>query len=143
MKGDLLLQADDTNSEVIEQADRDLASTDDAARWQGAIALGEFSESDPEAIWPLVEKWGSSADEDTRTAIATCVLEHVLEHSFDAFFARCAKLVRSGNIEFADTFWRCWKMGQATEPVNAAKFDRLEKAARRLVRKTWPQSEEG
>jgi len=137
------LQPDETISAIIDGADKDLASPDGSTRWQGAIALGEFCESDPEAIWPMVEKWGSSAKEDIRTAIATCVLEHILEHHFEPFFDRCAKLVQGGNVEFADTFWRCWRTGKANEPANAARFDLLEKEARRLVHKTSPNPVEG
>jgi hypothetical protein len=132
------LQTNETIPSDLEAADKDLASPNETTRWQAAVALGEFCVSDPEAGWPLVEKWGSSPNEETRTAIATCVLEHMLEHHFDPYISRCAKLVRAGNVEFADTFWRCWKIGQACEPANAIKFDRLERQARRLVRKAGP-----
>ncbi len=128
---------------MLEGADKDLASPEGATRWQGAIALGEFAESDPEAIWPLVEKWGSSADEDIRTAIATCVLEHILEHHFEPFFTRAARLIRGGSAEFADTFWRCWRSGKANEPANASRFDLLENEARELVRKSGLESTAG
>ena len=132
------LPNDRTPAEVaaaLERADAALASPDEDTRWQAAIALGQFCETHPTAIWPLVEKWGSSDDEDTRTAIATCVLEHVLECHFEPFFARTAKLIRQGNVLFADTFCGCWRLGQANESANAAKFDRLETEARRLLRK--------
>ena len=121
---------------VLERADTDLASPDEDTRWQAAIALGQFCETHPTAIWPLVEKWGSSEDEDTRTAIATCVLEHVLECHFEPFFAKTAKLIRQGNAPFADTFCGCWRLGQADQPANAAKFDRLKAKAWRLLRKS-------
>ena len=120
---------------VLDRADADFASADEDTRWQAAIAIGAFSETYPEAIWPLVEKWGSSADEDTRTAIATCVLEHVLEARFQPYFARTAALINCGNAFFADTFCGCWKLGEAKEGQNSAKFDRLEKKAYRLRQK--------
>ena len=126
---------------MLERADRELAAADEHRRWQAAIAVGQLCDSDPEAVWPLVEKWGSSADEDTRTAIATCVLEHILETHFDPFFAKTAILVRQGNVNFADTFYRCWRMGEANDPANAAKFDRLEKQAGKLLRRADMKSQ--
>jgi len=117
---------------VLKQAEADFASADEDTRWQAAIAIGVFSEAYPEAIWPLVEKWGSNADEGTRAAVATCVLEHVLEAHFQPFFTRTAALINHGNAFFADTFCGCWKLGEATEGENSAKFDRLKNKARRL-----------
>ncbi len=117
---------------VLDRADIDFVSADEHTRWQAAIAIGAFSETYPEAVWPLVEKWGSSADEDIRTAIATCVLEHVMEARFQPYFARTAALINGGNAFFADTFCGCWKLGEAKKRKNSAMFDRLEKKAYRL-----------
>jgi hypothetical protein len=47
-------------------------------RWQAVIAVGEFVEAEPEAVWAFVERWGKHANEDLRSAIATCLLEHLL-----------------------------------------------------------------
>jgi hypothetical protein len=52
-------------------------------RWQAIIAIGDFAETDPEPIWAFVVRWGNHADEDLRTAVATCLLEHLLEYHFD------------------------------------------------------------
>lgn len=110
---------------AIARAETMLASADNHTRWQGAILLGEFCESAPDAIWPAVVRWGSSADEDMRTAIATCVLEHILEHHFDLFFERARELVCAGNAPFADCLRRCWRFGQAEIPANAQCLDEL------------------
>jgi hypothetical protein len=40
-------------------------------RWRAIIVVGEFIEDDPEAVWSFILRWGSSPDEDLRTAIAT------------------------------------------------------------------------
>ena len=61
--------------------DRNLASRSEHARWQAAIALGELAQSAPDRIWPLVLKHGSRRHADVRMAIATCVLEHILEYA--------------------------------------------------------------
>jgi hypothetical protein len=63
-----------------------LSSDDEKERWRGAADLGEYVFDHPEEAWPLVLEFGSSAVEDTRSAIATCVLEHILEHHFDVYF---------------------------------------------------------
>src|SRR5688500_1993059 len=88
--------------------DRDLCARSDNVRWQAAIALGEFAESNPEFIWPLVVKHGSRRHADVRMAIATCVLEHILEHHFNRFFPRVQMLARL-NRWFYDTFQSCWQ----------------------------------
>ena len=49
-------------------------------RWQAIIAVAEFIETEPEAVWSFAEKWGGHPDDDLRMAITTCVLEHLLEH---------------------------------------------------------------
>ena len=112
---------------AVERAEAMLASTDNDTRWQGAILLGEFCETAPETIWPSVVSWGSSADDDMRAAIATCVLEHILEHHFDTFFDRSRQIVTAGNSAFADTLSQCWHFGQAELPANKTKLDELLK----------------
>src|ERR1700710_1039595 len=72
-------------------------------RWQAIITVADFVETEPGTIWPFVERWGSHSDEDLRAAIATCLLEHLLEHHFDELFPKVeAAAIRSA--EFADTF---------------------------------------
>jgi len=98
-------------------------------RWQAIIVVGEFIERDPEAIWPFILRWGSHEDEDLRTAIATCLLEHLLEHHFDPMFPRVETAARS-NPNFAKTVLGCWKFGQAKDPERADRFDRLRSELR-------------
>jgi hypothetical protein len=93
-------------------------------RWQAIIQVGNFVEREPESIWPFVLKWGANPDEDVRAAIATLLLEHLLEFHFDLLFPRIEATARS-NEWFAKTTAQCWKLGQAKQPKNADKFDRL------------------
>ena len=111
---------------MLAKIDRHLASRSEHTRWQAAIALGEFADSAPERIWPLVLKHGSRRHADVRMAIATCVLEHVLEYHFDAFFPRVAHTCRRSRW-FRDMFRSCWRMGQADIPRNAKRWRRLER----------------
>lgn len=94
-------------------------------RWQAVIRVGAFVETEPEAVWEFTRRWGRYPDEDLRTAVATCLLEHLLEHHFRDYFTWVEELVLADPL-FADTFGRCWAMGQAEEPGNAERFAALQ-----------------
>jgi hypothetical protein len=115
--------------EILIRADFDLGSSEENTRWQAAVSLGELVGTYPKRVWPLVLKWGSSPCEDTRNAIATCVLEHLLEHHFKAVFPMVNREV-SVNPLFADTFCRCWKFGQSESRGNSRKFEALQRELR-------------
>ena len=95
-------------------------------RWQAIIKIGDFIEAEPEAGWPFIERWGSHSDSDLRDAIATCLLEHLLEHHFDAYFPRVELAVES-HSSFGNCFSRCWPFGQSDSPANRPRFDRLKR----------------
>jgi hypothetical protein len=93
-------------------------------RWQAMIAVGDFVETEPEAVWSFAQRWGTSTDDDLRSAVATLILEHLLEHHFEVMIARMEDAALNNEL-FADTVCRCWKLGQAEEPSRAARFDGL------------------
>jgi len=97
-------------------------------RWQAIIRIGEFIASEPEEVWGFIRRWGRHPQEDLRDAVATCLLEHLLEQHFAAYFPRVEEQALADPV-FADTFGRCWQFGQALEPGNAERFVGL---ARRL-----------
>lgn len=99
-------------------------------RWQAIIRIAAFIQKEPEAVWAFVLRWGSHEDEDPRTAVATVLLEHLLEYHFERFFPKVTTAVES-NVLFGDTFARCWKFGQAEQEANAKMFDDLRKSVRR------------
>jgi len=101
-------------------------------RWQAIIAVGEFIESDPDPVWSFALRWGSSEDEDLRAAIATCLLEHLLEQHFDRFISRVEQAAHSDE-RFARTVRACWKFGQCEDRSRAARLDRLNAS---LARRT-------
>jgi len=76
-------------------------------RWQAIISIGEFSEAEPEAVWGFIRRWAPHSDSDLRDAIATCLLEHLLEHHFESYFPRVEIEARS-DPRFGDCFSRCW-----------------------------------
>ena len=90
----------------------------------------EIVAEEPEALGPFVLKWGSHEDEDLRTAIATCLLEHLLEYHFDLLLRRVETAARS-NSWFANMITLCWKFGEAEEPTHAARFDLLRTEIRK------------
>src|SRR6185436_20659369 len=71
-------------------------------RWQAIIAVSEFIEAEPEAVWSFARKWGAHPDNDLRMAISTCVLEHLLEYHFDAFISRVEEPAKADQ-HFAET----------------------------------------
>ena len=99
-------------------------------RWQAVIAVAEFIDTDPEAVWPFILRWGSSEDGDLRMAIATCALEHLLEHHFDAFISRVEATACENHL-FAETVTSCWRFGQSEQPDRAARLERLIASLRR------------
>jgi hypothetical protein len=95
-------------------------------RWQAIIAVADFIDADPHAVLSFALRWGVHEDLDLRQAVATCVLEHLLEGHFDFCFPEIEKLARSSPM-FAETLAMCWRMGDLEVPKNAAKLDRLLK----------------
>jgi hypothetical protein len=115
-------------AEAIREADALLpgvpAEAGQDPRWQAIIAVAAFVESEPDAVWGFVRRWGGHPQEDLRAAVATCLLEHLLERHFAAFFPRVEQLALADPL-FGDTFRRCWQLGQAREPGNAERFAAL------------------
>lgn len=98
---------------AMRDIDAALESGDESRIWKAAEQLGELAETEPRKIWSLVEKHGSSQNPEVRQAIATCVLEHVLQFHFDEYFSRVEQLINGGNSNFADTFRLCWKFDES------------------------------
>ncbi len=95
-------------------------------RWQRIIAIEEFIQTNPEEVWNFIKKWGAHEQEDIRMAIATCLLEHMLEHHYKLIFPKLENEIKE-NYLFFDTLSRCAKFGQANTKVNSKRFDDLIK----------------
>src|SRR6188508_1311809 len=80
-------------------------------RWQAIISIGEFVETEPEAVWSFILRWGASSDADLRMAVATCLLEHLLEIHFDDFINRVDATSAESQL-FGKTVTACWTFGQ-------------------------------
>jgi hypothetical protein len=114
--------------EAISQADALLpgepVEQGEDPRWQAITAVEEHIESEPEAVWSFIRRWGGHPQEDLRDAIAACRLEHLLEHHFAVYFPQVEELAFSASL-FGDTFLRCWQFGQSVEQDNARRFQAL------------------
>ena len=128
-----------TVSEVIAEAENTLRSMHGPAaegqedpRWQAVIAVARFIESHPLEVWNFACRWGCSCDEDLRSAIATCALEHLLEHHFELIFPRVRALANESPL-FAATVRLCWSFDGDMPRANAAKLRALQESLRHVV----------
>jgi hypothetical protein len=76
-------------------------------RWQSLIITGEFLDKYPDDIFKIIVKYGSSKDEDMRTAISSILLEHLLEKDFKKYF-NLFKEYSKNNSFLLDTLSKCW-----------------------------------
>ena len=75
---------------------------DNDCRWQAIIIVGEYIHTHPDVVWQIIVRYGGSKDNDLRMAIATVLLEHLLEYHFQRFFIRAKRLAFQSSF-FADT----------------------------------------
>ena len=99
-------------------------------RWQAIIKVGEFIEDEPSEVWKFARKWGSHANKDLRAAIATCLVEHLLECHF-AQIIPLVELACDESKRFADTTAMCWEFGQTETSENRRRFRRLLRRVRK------------
>lgn len=108
---------------IFEMCDRLIPDRSSYVRWDSLAILGDYVETHPDRLWPLVLKWGSVKNYRIREGIACGVLEHILEHHFHTFFPKAVEYVEKGHRRFAYTLAYCGKFGQAEEPANSEAFD--------------------
>ena len=94
-------------------------------RWQAIIDVSEFIPTHPDEVWGFAARWGCTEDTDLRDAIATCVLEHLLEHHFERVFANVEALAKA-DARFAEVVRMCSKFGRAKLVENALRLDELQ-----------------
>ncbi len=95
-------------------------------RWQAIIDVGKFIQEQPDQVWQFTRKWGAHSSADLRSAVATCLLEHLLEYHFDRIFPLAADACRQSS-RFAETLSICGEFGQTTQRGNVERFRRLKK----------------
>ncbi|MBS0211221.1 MAG: hypothetical protein JSS27_19935 [Planctomycetes bacterium] len=93
-------------------------------RWHAIIQVGEYIEKNPESVWRFISRWGGSKDDDLRTAIALCLLEHLLQYHFDTYFTKMKVRALEDRL-FADVVMWCRYFGQSELPRNRNRLRRL------------------
>lgn len=111
--------------EKLRSLERRIESENESDRWAAAAELSEYVFEQPDLIWPMVPRLGSSEVEDIRQAIATNALEHILERHFEAFFPALESEISKGNENLRDTLRLCWKFGESLEPSRARRWEAL------------------
>ena len=76
-------------------------------RWQAIIKIGEFIPYNSEEVKDFIIKWGSNPQADLQAAIATCLLEHILEYEYSKYLP-IFRSHASKNKNFASTFSMAW-----------------------------------
>jgi len=100
--------------------------------WEAAIGLEELIDSHPLEVWSIAKEYGSIKTRERQEAVATCILEHLLEKKFELIFPLLTKEVTTGNKTLGLTFLMCWKFGQSKSSSNSKKWDRLVKYVQHL-----------
>ena len=95
-------------------------------RWQAIIGVGEFAESDPMPVWEFTLQWASEADEDLQSALATCLLEHLLEYHFALLFPLVRRAAQT-NRAVAGLVRHCWAFRDDDKSDFAAAFRQLQR----------------
>jgi hypothetical protein len=109
----------------VSQISRGLSSKLETEYWSAAVAAGELVQREPKQVWQLIMQYGVSSNEDVRAAVATCMLEHLLEHHFDEYFPLLETEILGGNRALGETFRICWKFGEAETPGNSERWNKL------------------
>lgn len=79
--------------DIAHQIDQGLASPDPKAKVHAGILLQRLIVHEgPERAWPLVARWGTAEDADTRKTIAEWALSPLLDRYFDRYFPLAAGL---------------------------------------------------
>lgn len=86
-----------------------LSDGDSDCRWQAAIVIGLHIETRAEEVWQITAAAGCSEDADVRAAVATCLLEHLIEH--DRRYLDRAQQLASRDARFRETLASSWHDG--------------------------------
>lgn len=108
-------------------------------RWHAVIAVADHIAKRPLEVWRFARKWGAHSNRDVRAAIASCVLEHLLEHHFATVFPLVKRACQQSR-RFADTFRACWQFGQAELPGNSQQFMQLKTTLANTASASWQRA---
>ena len=90
-----------------------LLDRSDKCRWQASIVVGDFIDSDPEAVWSVVDRFIRRGETRGSDALSLCVVEHLLEQDFQRYFPRLKALWHDGHDLAKELLEYCWAFGDA------------------------------
>jgi hypothetical protein len=105
------MDRDKVRKAYFSMARRLIEDANNNCRWQAMIVIGYFIDDHPEDVWEVVERYGQHEDEDMRIAVATVLLEHLLDEQPKRFKKRTVTLA-AHSPRFAETLKRCWSFSQ-------------------------------
>jgi hypothetical protein len=117
---------------MIERLKEAVLKRDERMVWQIAADSWDDATERPANAWPHIIDVLAVADDDSIAAIATCILEHVLEHDF-TYFDRVEQEIAAGNAAVLRAFFLCSKFGQSKLPENERRWDKLVASSRRIT----------
>jgi len=100
-------------------------------RWQAVIVVGEFIDTEPEKVWNTLLANVSTNSSDLASALATVLLEHMLEKQYSFTVRRLRSELRSGNWRWARLLEECWLFGSAVR--HRKEIERLTMDFKRAV----------
>ena len=95
------------------------------------MAVLQYLPEQTEEVWVFIRQWGSHEEDDLRAAIATCLLEHLLDAHFDLIFPRL-ETAAIDDFRFADTISSCWILIAKEHPDRLARFNRVLDRCRQI-----------
>lgn len=102
--------------------------------WQEAIRLSEHIRTDyDEVVSVTLDAISIANRRDTLSALATCLLEHILEWDFSCF-SEIERRIITGDDKLLYALSLCARSGTSANPDNSEKWDRLAvENERRLI----------
>jgi hypothetical protein len=103
-----------------------LSLRDDQAFWSACVVLSYFVDQHPLQLFSIIQSVAEVASDDQRTALAKCLLEHLMESHFD-FVIDSITIEPNPSQRFAlaDILSRCWPYGEAENHSNWKKVETL------------------
>ncbi|NLY00166.1 MAG: hypothetical protein GXY83_29050 [Rhodopirellula sp.] len=105
--------ADGEPVDFFDLARRQVADKNTDVRWQALIVIGSYIPFGRrnEEIWNLIVEF-CGIDDDMQDALATVLLEHLLEHDFDRTVERIKTAIPVRSVPLLGLLERCWQFGQ-------------------------------
>ncbi len=106
--------ADGEPAGFFDLARRHVADKNTDVRWQALIVIGSYIPFGRrnEEIWNLIVEF-CGVDDDMQDALATVLLEHLLEHDFDHTAERIKSALPKRTGPLLEVLKRCWQFGQS------------------------------